>query len=151
MGGTVADSFRERLNALYPVTPPRLTNAQVVDALSQRGCRISTPYLSQLRSGVRTNPSEQVVLALADFFGVDAEYFFAPTPRHDPELIPDEDRSVAEEFYDNELRSLTRKAVDLSPESQSLLSSIAEKLRCSEGLPSVPPDCITYTAPQPRA
>ncbi|NMM88063.1 transcriptional regulator [Rhodococcus sp. SRB_17] len=146
----MADSFQERLNALYPDMPPRLTNAQVVEALSQRGCRISTPYLSQLRSGVRTNPSEQVVLALAEYFNVQAEYFFSPTPRQDPELIPEEDRSVAEEFIDPELRSLTRKAVDLSPESQSLLSSIAERLRSSEGLPSVPPDCITYTAPVSR-
>jgi len=94
----VTDSFKDRLNALYPATAPRLTNAQVVEALSQRGCKISTPYLSQLRSGVRTNPSEQVVLALADYFGVAAEYFFGPTPRQDPELIPEEDRSVVEEF-----------------------------------------------------
>lgn len=146
----MADSFRERLNTLYPDSPPRLTNAQVVEALSQRGCRISTPYFSQLRSGVRTNPSEQVILALADYFEVDAEYFFGPTPRQDPELIPEEDRSVAEEFYHPELRSLACKAVDLSPESQNLLSSIAEKLRSSEGLPSVPPDCITYSAPVAR-
>lgn len=147
----MGDSFRQRLNALYPDSPPRVTNAQVVETLSQRGCRISTPYLSQLRSGVRTNPSEQVVLALAEYFGVDAEYFFGPAPRPDPEQIPEEDRSVAEELFDLELRSLARKAVDLSPASQSLLSSIAEKLRASEGLPSVPPDCITYTAPTPRA
>ena len=82
---------------------------------------------------------EQVVLALADYFGVAAEYFFGPTPRQDPELIPEEDRSVVEEFHDSELRSLAIKAVDLSPESQDLLSSIAEKLRSSEGLPAVPP------------
>lgn len=110
----MTDSFKDRLNALYPATAPRLTNAQVVEALSQRGCKISTPYLSQLRSGVRTNPSEQVVLALADYFGVAAEYFFGPTPRQDPELIPEEDRSVVEEFHDSELRSLAIKAVDLS-------------------------------------
>ena len=146
----MTDSFKDRLNALYPATAPRLTNAQVVEALSQRGCKISTPYLSQLRSGVRTNPSEQVVLALADFFGVAAEYFFGPTPRQDPELIPEEDRSVVEEFHDSELRSLAIKAVDLSPESQDLLSSIAEKLRSSEGLPAVPPDCSTYTPPFTR-
>ena len=109
----MTDSFKDRLNALYPATAPRLTNAQVVEALSQRGCKISTPYLSQLRSGVRTNPSEQVVLALADYFGVAAEYFFGP-------------------------------------ESQDLLSSIAEKLRSSEGLPAVPPDCSTYAPPFTR-
>lgn len=146
----MADSFKDRLNALYPVGSPKLTNAQVVEALSIRGCRISTPYLSQLRSGVRTNPSEQVVLALADYFRVSADYFFGPTPRQDAELIPEEDRSVVEEFHNSELRSLTRKAVDLSTESQDLLSSIAEKLRSSEGLPAVPPDCSTYCPPLSR-
>ncbi|MGC0362687.1 transcriptional regulator with XRE-family HTH domain [Rhodococcus sp. 27YEA15] len=146
----MVDSFKDRLNALYPTAPPRLTNAQVVESLSRMGCRISTPYLSQLRSGVRTNPSEQVILALAEYFKVGPDYFFGPTPRQDPELASAEDRSVVEEFHDAELRSLTRKAADLSTESQDLLSSIAEKLRASEGLPPVPPDCSTYTAPVVR-
>lgn len=39
------------------------------------------------------------------------------------------------------LRRLSTRAFDLPEESQMLLISMAEKLRASEGLPAVPPDC----------
>lgn len=36
---------------------------------------MSRPYLSQLRTGRRTNPSELTIHALAEFFRVDADFF----------------------------------------------------------------------------
>ncbi|MEC3953623.1 hypothetical protein VMT65_11320 [Nocardia sp. CDC153] len=40
------------------------------------------------------------------------------------------------------LRRLSSRAFDLSQESQDLLTSMAERLRESEGLPEIPPDDV---------
>lgn len=52
--------FAERLNKLFDsVHPPGRkphTNAEVAAALIEDGHQISKPYISQLRSGQRTNP-----------------------------------------------------------------------------------------------
>lgn len=62
--------FRDQLNRLIDTHPKKLTNGTVVKGLAERGCVISPPYLSQLRTGARTNPSREVVDALASFFDV---------------------------------------------------------------------------------
>jgi transcriptional regulator with XRE-family HTH domain len=74
----MAQRFSQRLNALFESAPNHVTNAMVVRSMTEDGCRISTPYLSQLRTGVRTNPSPEVVAALARFFEVTPDYFFNP-------------------------------------------------------------------------
>jgi transcriptional regulator with XRE-family HTH domain len=75
----VRTSFAARLNRLFEtVYPPGRrahTSAEVVAALGARGISMSAPYLSQLRSGNRDNPSTAVMAALADFFGIDLAYF----------------------------------------------------------------------------
>ncbi|MDE8649700.1 helix-turn-helix transcriptional regulator [Rhodococcus qingshengii] len=73
--------FRTRLNQLFAAADPNLTNAAVVRGLVEHGCRISKPYLSQLRRGHRASPSDEVVTALADFFGVSRGYFFTALSR----------------------------------------------------------------------
>ncbi|MFI8569323.1 helix-turn-helix domain-containing protein [Rhodococcus sp. NPDC078407] len=132
--------FAARLNHLFStIHPPGRkphTNAEVADALALRGRNISKPYISQLRSGQRTNPSTDTVTALAAFFKVKPDYFFddiyADKVDHDLELLT--------QLKGYGLRRLSARAFDLSEESQNLLSSMAEKLRVSEGLPAVPPD-----------
>ena len=68
--------FAVGLNKLFEtVHPPGRkphTNAGVAAALTESGHSISKPYLSQLRSGQRTNPSDETVAALATFFKVEA-------------------------------------------------------------------------------
>jgi transcriptional regulator with XRE-family HTH domain len=132
--------FAARLNHLFSTIHPTgrkpHTNAEVADALALRGHQISKPYISQLRSGQRNNPSADTVAALATFFKVKPDYFFddiyAAKVDHDLELLT--------QLQGYGLRRLSARAFDLSEESQNLLSSMAEKLRVSEGLPAVPPD-----------
>src|SRR3546814_11740112 len=86
--------FAERLNKLFDsVHPPGRkphTNAEVAAALIEDGHQISKPYISQLRSGQRTNPSDETVAAFARFFKVQPDYFFndlyAAKITHDPKL-----------------------------------------------------------------
>lgn len=57
----MSTTFAARLNRLFEtVYPPGRgahTSAEVIAALRSEGVTMSAPYLSQLRSGNRTNPS----------------------------------------------------------------------------------------------
>ncbi|HSS55901.1 MAG TPA: helix-turn-helix domain-containing protein [Gaiellales bacterium] len=132
--------FAARLNKLFEtVHPPGRkppTNAGVAAALTEAGHSISKPYLSQLRSGQRTNPSDDTVAALAKFFKVKSDYFFNDIYA----AKIDRDLELLAQLQGYGLRRLSSRAFDLSEESQNLLTSLAEKLRASEGLPEVPPD-----------
>ncbi|MEV0245501.1 helix-turn-helix transcriptional regulator [Nocardia sp. NPDC050712] len=132
--------FSARLNRLFEqVRPPGRkphTNAEVAAALTAAGHPISKPYLSQLRSGRRRNPSDETVAALARFFKVKPDYFF--NSAYASQI--DNDLSLLSLLQGYGLRRLSSRAFDLSEESQYLLATLAEKLRLSEGLPAIPPD-----------
>ncbi|TSE00383.1 helix-turn-helix domain-containing protein [Skermania sp. ID1734] len=132
--------FTARLNQLFEtVHPPGRrphTNAEVAAALTAAGHPISKPYLSQLRSGQRTNPSKETVHALARFFKVKPDYFFDDIYANRIER----DLTLLTQLEGYWLRQLSVRAFDLSEESQNLLTALAEKLRSSEGLPAVPAD-----------
>ncbi len=73
------DTFAARLNRLFDtIRPPGrgpLRDAEVIQVLRARGYKMSGPYLSQLRTGSRGNPSIRTLRQLADAFGVSVEYF----------------------------------------------------------------------------
>ena len=128
-------TFAERLNHLFDtVHPPGRkshTNAEVAATLTKLGHSISKPYISQLRSGQRDNPSRETVDALARFFKVAPYYFFNDIYAE----TVDEDFKLISQINGYTLRQLTLKSFDLSEESQQILSRIAEKFRQAEGLP----------------
>src|SRR3978361_25641 len=72
-------TFSARLNRLFDtVYPPGRgphTSAEVIAALKAEGVTMSAPYLSQLRSGNRPNPSVATMAALANFFRIKPAYF----------------------------------------------------------------------------
>src|SRR5690625_5748695 len=75
----MSTSFAARLNRLFDtVYPPGRgphTSAEVIAALKAEGITMSAPYLSQLRSGNRTNPSTTTMAALANFFRIKPDFF----------------------------------------------------------------------------
>lgn len=75
----VSASFAARLNLLFEsVYPPGrgpYRDAEAADTLAHLGYPMSRPYLSQLRTGRRTNPSETTIHAFAEFFRIDSAYF----------------------------------------------------------------------------
>lgn len=89
---------------------------------------ISNPYLSQIEHGLRA-PSQEVLHALADALGLDAEELAAPSDkvsdvvaaiRADPELTPEQQRSLTH-VYQNMLvasRALRTGGAPGSNESQ---------------------------------
>lgn len=127
--------FADRLNMLFEDSPRfgrRVTQAEVADGLAARGYRISRPYLSQLRRSARTNPSAYIVLLLAEFFGVDDEYFYLPASSEveTPSVLIDR---LAQES----LRRLLSHTDGLSEASLDLVLDMAERLRCAEKRPTV--------------
>ncbi|MEV6097129.1 helix-turn-helix transcriptional regulator [Nocardia sp. NPDC051981] len=132
-----ASGFAARLNRLFEVVHapgerPH-TNSEVAAQLTAWGHPISKPYLSQLRSGARTDPSRETIAALARFFRVRSAYFaddaYTTAADRDSELI------ARLQFHG--LRKLSTRAFDLSEESQNLLTAMADRLRVTEGLPEV--------------
>ncbi|MBL1073793.1 helix-turn-helix transcriptional regulator [Nocardia sp. 2] len=123
--------FAARLDWLLSHAKAPVSHLEVVEGLAAYGYNVSPAYLSQLRTGVRTTPSNALVTVLARYFGVDVEYFYAPgrTPgttaaQHDSQMIDGIDQPA--------LRRLLRAAHELSADSQELLAEVAARLNAGE-------------------
>lgn len=140
--------FSDQLNSLFDhsarIGRP-ITQVQLAEALNARGHQISHPYISQLRRGKRSNPSPEIVAILADFFGVDKDYFYLPAD--DPDF-PTASK-VIDILEQVPLRRLLAQADGLSDRSMSLVIEMAERLRHAEGCPVVTRsgDWIIWTDP----
>ncbi|MGW4847433.1 helix-turn-helix domain-containing protein [Nocardia brasiliensis] len=129
------DEFAAKLNALIDRWQEQhsrtLSNEQLRRELDRRGCRISSPYLSQLRRGIRTEPSTKVIATLATFFEVEDDYF-----TEGPELGSSQwNEALAAKLSDTALRRLVRASAALSSESIKRLSTLAALLQISEAAP----------------
>lgn len=132
----MSTTFAARLNRLFDtVYPPGRgphTSAEVIAALRAEGITMSAPYLSQLRSGNRTNPSVATMAALANFFRIKPAFFTDDDyyERLDAEL------TRLENMRDDGVRQIAERAVGLSADAQrDVLARLAE-LRRKERLDS---------------
>lgn len=123
-------TLAEKLNHLFAtVHPPgrgEFMLDEVADAISQQGeTTITAAYLSQLRRGQRTNPSKNVLEALARFFGVSPAYFFndelAGKIEAELELVVAMRRASVQQ--------IALRAADLSEESLHNLAVLIEHWR----------------------
>ncbi|MFJ6262902.1 helix-turn-helix domain-containing protein [Rhodococcus erythropolis] len=113
--------FAEQLNILFAQSRYRTTNIMVAHALTERGCTISAPYLSQLRNGVRTRPADRYVQAIARYFDVSLSHFYDAPFECDPQTTLDQDLELIDAVNDTVVRQLLRNAHGLSPASMDLL------------------------------
>ncbi|AFM15536.1 hypothetical protein Mycch_0719 [Mycolicibacterium chubuense NBB4] len=132
------NTFAARLNRLFDtVYPPGRgphTSAEVVAALKAEGLTMSAPYLSQLRSGNRTNPSRATMAALANFFRIKPEFFTDDSyyAKLDQEL------TLLAGLRDDGVRRVAARAIGLSPEAQRDLVEKVDELRRREHLADNP-------------
>ena len=124
----MSNTFADRLNLLFrTVFPPGRgphRSAEVVAALGLEGIDMSAPYLSQLRSGKRTNPSEATIAALARFFRIDAAYF---TDDAYYEGLREE-LTVLAHMRDEGVRRIAARTIALSPAAREDVLAHAEQL-----------------------
>lgn len=121
-------TFAARLNRLFDtVYPPGrgpYAGSEAVAALRGAGIKISAPYLSQLRSGNRTNPSVATMTALANFFGVEPAFFT------DDDYYNELDAELAwlDATRDDEVRRIATRVMRLSPPARRELELKADEL-----------------------
>lgn len=130
----MSTTFAARLNRLFEtVYPPGRgphTSAEVIAALKAEGITMSAPYLSQLRSGNRTNPSSATMAALANFFRIKPAYF---TDDEYYEKL-DKELSFLNTMRDENVRRIALRASELSAEGQQDLVQRVDELRRKEHL-----------------
>jgi transcriptional regulator with XRE-family HTH domain len=131
---SMSTTFSARLNRLFDtVFPPGRgphTSAEVIAALKSEGITMSAPYLSQLRSGNRTNPSSATMAALANFFRIKPAYF---TDDEYYEKL-EKELSWLLVMRDEGVRRIAVRAVGLSTESQQDVAHRVDELRRKEHL-----------------
>jgi transcriptional regulator with XRE-family HTH domain len=131
---SMSKTFSARLNRLFDtVYPPGRgphTSAEVIAALKAEGVTMSAPYLSQLRSGNRTNPSATTMAALANFFRIKPAYFT------DDEYYEKLDKELTwlASMRDEGVRRIAARTVGLSAEAQQDIVLKVDELRRREHL-----------------
>ncbi|MFC4112228.1 helix-turn-helix domain-containing protein [Nonomuraea zeae] len=139
-------NFAERLD--LALTKRGFTGAQVASTLTEAGIPITRAYVSQLRTGKQTNPTLQVLRALASCLQVSVGW-----------LVGD-DHLESGAVEDLQLRAATigLSASGLSESSLAVLRGVVELARKAEGLPEEPeptsdiPDAAApLSGPQRRA
>ncbi|MFF0488822.1 XRE family transcriptional regulator [Nocardia sp. NPDC003482] len=139
-------AFSDRLEYLFRTMPNdegrRFTADEIARRATDLGYPISAVYVSQLRSGLKQNPSLKHATGLAAAFGVDIRFF-----------IDDEawQRGRQEIEYLRLStapgpRAVAFRAMDLSQQSLASLIDYLKFLRVQEGLPADPPDLPEETA-----
>ena len=137
--------FATQLNALCARSEPPVTNVMLAKALADRGCKVSKPYLSQLRTRVRADPAAPIVEALADYFGIATDFFFTPSVTVDAIASAQADIETLQYVENAALSRLLAYAQGLSVVSLNLLIDFADRLRVIESLPRVSADSHIYT------
>ena len=130
----MSTTFAARLNRLFDtVYPPGRgphTSAEVIAALKAEGITMSAPYLSQLRSGNRTNPSSATMAALANFFRIKPAYF---TDDEYYERL-DKELSWIATMRDDGVRRIAQAASELPPQARQEIAQRIDELRRTQQL-----------------
>ncbi|MBS2965937.1 helix-turn-helix transcriptional regulator [Actinocrinis puniceicyclus] len=110
----------------------RYSYREVLAAIdAQGGPSMSVGYLSQLVTGVRTNPMMDAVQALAKFFDVPLSYFDA----HENTAETNEQLKLVAALRHAGVQDVAMRTVGLPPESIDLVLSMIDRVRQVEGLP----------------
>ncbi|MBE1586005.1 Scr1 family TA system antitoxin-like transcriptional regulator [Nonomuraea angiospora] len=132
-------NFAERLD--LALTKRGFTGAQVASALTEAGIPITRAYVSQLRTGKQTNPTLQVLRALASCLQVSVGW-----------LVGDDYlESGAVEDLQLRAAAIGLGTSELSESSLTLLRGVVELARRAEGLPDEPEPPASPDIPEAAA
>ncbi|KPC61096.1 helix-turn-helix domain-containing protein [Streptomyces chattanoogensis] len=142
-GSTLAERLNHLFAHMHPAGAP-YTNAFVADEISAGtgeygGVRVTEQYLSMLRNGRRTNPSPELLRALAKFFAVPVGYLLGDLSQPQAARVEEEVRFLAA-MRDQRVRAIALRSVGLPPEVQESLTTIISQFRQQMNLPADPPD-----------
>ncbi|MFE5790802.1 hypothetical protein [Rhodococcus erythropolis] len=139
------DAFRIRLNALFAASDRDLTNREVADAIRAKGCKLSEVYLSQLRSGARKNPSNDVLSSLAEYFELPHANLFVTRVSEERDRLRawNHDAAVIAGLSESNLKRILTLAIGLSESKLLMLETMAMDLAKAEFFSAVERDNAT--------
>ncbi|MDQ3403017.1 MAG: helix-turn-helix domain-containing protein [Actinomycetota bacterium] len=138
--GVAVPALTARIDRLFRISRPEgrsWSNNEVAAEIKKvdPDLRVSGAYLSMLRTGKRTSPSTDLLVALARFFGVGPSYFF-----------DDEDgqgERVRRQLEQLELLrqrgvvGIAQRAIGLPQANIDLITAMLDQARRQQGLPPV--------------
>ncbi|MDX1874768.1 transcriptional regulator [Mycolicibacterium sp. 120266] len=143
-----SDNFAARLNRLFEtIYPPGrgpFTSTELVRELGYQGSTLSAPYLSQLRTGQRVQPSRHTLELIAGFFGIRSDYFTGEDDAYLRQL--EDDLHWWQLARDPAVRQLTTALLELTPEDCELALSSVERTTSGRGA-GVPRQCGVCASP----
>lgn len=126
------NTFADRLNHLFAMARPRgedreYTAKEVVHGMVEAGFDISASHLSELRRGIKNNPSLRVMTGLAAFFAVPPAYLLGePAVEHEVSAELELRRAMS----DAQVHELATRAADLAPAQRTaMLRLLADIVR----------------------
>ena len=127
-----------RIDDLFTSARPQgkqWTNAEVVTELKRASpdLKVGAVYLSQLRNGKRTNPSRELLTALARFFGVSTAYFL------DDEVGESVQAELAalHAMRNAGVRAVAMRAAGMRADNLQAITAIMDQYRQMQGLPAI--------------
>ncbi|WP_171074858.1 helix-turn-helix domain-containing protein [Nonomuraea basaltis] len=131
-------TFAERLDEALKLKGWSARQAQREMARTHPGLAITHAYISGLRRGKHTNPSTEVVTALAQLFGVSVSWILGEDPPP-PQLSEDDQRrqqQIREGLTQLGVQNIAERMVGLSPLSLDAIEKMVEAMRRAEQLDS---------------
>jgi hypothetical protein len=132
-----------RIQGLFDSVRPngphrRYTNEEVVRAIRDKfpHIKVSVAYLSALRLGTRTNPSDDLRAAICDFFGVDRSYLArdgAVADQDAPATDPDVELKLAALSRNSGVVQLAFRALDLEEADLAAVLNVVDAVLESRG------------------
>ncbi|MGW5054001.1 helix-turn-helix domain-containing protein [Actinokineospora sp. NPDC004072] len=129
-----------RLDRLFRISRPhgrQWSNAEVAAEIKKANpdLRVSGAYLSMLRTGKRTSPSTDLLLALARFFGVNPSYFFDDEDGQGERVRRQLEQ--LEMLRERGVVGIAQRAVGLPQSNLDLIIAMLDQARRQQGLPPV--------------
>lgn len=138
-------TFAQRLDHLMRTLPDpdgnSWTNTRMAAVLQGLGVSASAPYISQLRSGVKTNPAASYVGAFADALKVPVTYFYAQDTS-----VFDREMEIVSAIRDDGVEEVAILARGLGPDAIAAIKQVELTYRQLSGLPTP----AQYTEPSPQ-
>jgi transcriptional regulator with XRE-family HTH domain len=123
---TLADKINHLFASVRPGSGEReYTGREVVAAVRAAGTDLSASHLSELRRGVKSNPTMRVLEGLARFFDVRVAYFL-----DDPQIADEVESEIElrKAMNDTEVRDIAARAAGLDPAQRGAMNRLLADL-----------------------
>lgn len=140
--GTLADKLNCLFSQIRPADEDReYTGREVVAAVNASGTELSASHLSELRRGIKSNPTLRVLQALAAFFGVRVAYLL-----DDPDAVREVHARFAlrSAMRDAEVQDIAHRVAGLTAQQRTAFDQLlTEIVREHADPPDGPPGLST--------